>query len=537
MNKALQKLLDANQDKLNDPFIQGLLKIVKEQAELIEQLEVEIRRLKKQPPKPKIKPSRLENGSDSESDCEAGDGQGKQKKKRSKKATLPIDKEETIRVENVGLGWEFKGYKRLIVQDIKIERFNTLYILEAWRTPEGKYVYAQLPAQAQGGDFSSHLKSYIVYQYNHCHVTQPLLLEQLRAFGIDISSGQLSRILTEDKEGFHQEKEGLLSRGLALFPFIQSDDTGARHAGKNGYCTFVGNDYFSFFKSAASKSRINFLELLCGEAVSYLVNDAALEYMSAQNLADCYLSKLAAGSRRVFKDQASWLVHLESLSIRAHHAVRIATEGALIGNLLSLGINKDLAVLSDDAGQFNILRHALCWIHSDRNLQKLHCYSQEQEKQLEEILTKFWLLYKALKAYRQSPQSSQKDILRKQFDEICDTKTDWLALKQALQRLAANKEELLLVLEIPEIPLHNNTSERDIREYVKRRKISGSTRSDNGKKARDTFASLKKTCRKLDISFWEYLNDRISKTNSIPPLAEVMEQKFTTQQNRMPTAL
>ena len=87
----------------------------------------------------------------------------------------------------------------------------------------------------------------------------------------------------------------------------------------------------------------------------------------------------------------------------------------------------------------------------------------------------------------------------------------------------------MLVLEIPEIPLHNNTSERDIREYVKRRKISGSTRSDAGKKARDTFASLKKTCRKLGISFWDYLNDRISITNHIQPLAEVMTQKFINQ--------
>jgi hypothetical protein len=95
-----------------------------------------------------------------------------------------------------------------------------------------------------------------------------------------------------------------------------------------------------------------------------------------------------------------------------------------------------------------------------------------------------------------------------------------------------NKGELLLVLERPEIPLHNNLSERDIREYVKKRKISGSTRSDAGRRCRDTFASLKKTCRKNGISFWEYLLDRLRGTARIAPLATwIFEPVSPTMQN------
>ena len=85
-----------------------------------------------------------------------------------------------------------------------------------------------------------------------------------------------------------------------------------------------------------------------------------------------------------------------------------------------------------------------------------------------------------------------------------------------------NKAELLLVLERPEIPLHNNLSENDIREYVKRRKVSGSTRSELGRRCRDTFTSLKKTCRKLGVSFWDYLLDRLSKSQEIPPLQDLI---------------
>jgi len=112
-------------------------------------------------------------------------------------------------------------------------------------------------------------------------------------------------------------------------------------------------------------------------------------------------------------------------------------------------------------------------------------------------------------------------------DKLFTQKTGFITLDQALKRLYKNKSELLLVLYRPDIPLHNNLSENDIREYVKRRKISGSTRSGEGKKCRDTFTSLKKTCRKLGISFWEYLEDRVRKRNNIFPLAEIMRVKVS----------
>jgi hypothetical protein len=91
--------------------------------------------------------------------------------------------------------------------------------------------------------------------------------------------------------------------------------------------------------------------------------------------------------------------------------------------------------------------------------------------------------------------------------------------------MGRNKRELLLVLERPELPLHNNLSEGDIREYVKRRKISGGTRSDDGRRGRDTFASLKKTCRKLGVSFWQYLMDRIRRAGQIPTLPSLIEAR------------
>ncbi|VEN74869.1 conserved hypothetical protein [Candidatus Desulfarcum epimagneticum] len=132
-----------------------------------------------------------------------------------------------------------------------------------------------------------------------------------------------------------------------------------------------------------------------------------------------------------------------------------------------------------------------------------------------------------VKKYRLNPEKSQKRSLEKRFDEIFTRKTGFASLDLALKRLWRNKSELLLVLKRPDIPLHNNLSERDIREYVKKRKISGSTRSASGRRCRDTFTSLKKTCRKLDISFWDFLKDRLESRNKYPPLAEIVKFRMT----------
>lgn len=111
------------------------------------------------------------------------------------------------------------------------------------------------------------------------------------------------------------------------------------------------------------------------------------------------------------------------------------------------------------------------------------------------------------------------------FDKIFSTRTCYETLNQALTRISKNKAKLLLVLDRPEIPLHNNAADTDIREYVRKRIIRGSTRSHLGRRCRDTFASLKKTCRKLGVGFWEYLKDRVSGRNSIPWLPDLMRQR------------
>ena len=256
--------------------------------------------------------------------------------------------------------------------------------------------------------------------------------------------------------------------------------------------------------------------------IDYVIDDCAIKYMSAQKLPKQTLRKLVKVGEKVFADKVKWNKFLANSNIRDQRLVRIVTEGALLGSVLKHGINPDLAIVSDDAGQFNILLHGLCWIHAERVFAKLIGFTEADRQALEQTRTKIWELYDDLKAYKLNPNTDAKKSLDKRFDKICNTETSFASLNLALKRMKRNKSELLLVLRRPDLPLHNNLSERDIREYVKRRKISGGTRNENGRRCRDTFSSLKKTCRKLSVSFWDYINDRLQGQNLIPRLPDII---------------
>ncbi len=247
--------------------------------------------------------------------------------------------------------------------------------------------------------------------------------------------------------------------------------------------------------------------------------------MSDYKFPQSKLAQIASHNLTCFDTKAQWESFLKELDIVSDRHVRIATEGALLASVLEYGINPDLVIISDDAGQFKVFLHALCWIHAERALNKIVGFNDKQREAIEDIRTRFWDLYDQLKLFKQKPDEAKRVELSACFDNLFTTKTCSIILNLALKRIYENKSELLLVLERPDIPLHNNLSERDIREYVKKRKISGSTRSDVGRRCRDTFTSLKKTCRKLDVSFWKYLLDRVIDSHQIPLLGDLIRQR------------
>lgn len=508
------------------PLVRQLLDIIRQQQQTIEQLQAEIARLKNVPPRPTITPSKLET---SPKPTPPTPGKRPGSAKRPKNAQLTITHEQVVPLPHCPQGAVFKGYEDFIVQELILQPKVTRYRRERWLFPDGTYHVADLPDEIlPGSHFGPDLLTFILHQYHHQHVTQPLLLEQLRQLGIDISAGQLNRILTEGKDAFHQEKAELLPVGLACSSYVQTDDTTARHQGKNGFCTHVGNDLFAYFESTDSKSRLNFLQVLRGGHTDYVINDEAVAYWRRQKLPQALITTLGSVAT-AFADEEAWQTHLRQAGLGDERHVRIATEGALLGSLIAHGVSADLVVLSDGAGQFAILVHALCWIHAERPLGRLVPFNEAHRQHIETIRQHIWELYQRLKVYRQAPVEAERQALEKAFEALVGQRTGYPSIDGVLKEMASHRAELLRVLERPEIPLHNNLSESHIRDYVKKRKISGSTRSGLGRQARDTFASLKKTCRQLGVNFWEYVGDRVRGLGRVPRLAGLIRQKAEEQ--------
>ncbi len=519
---------------------QMLWQLLREREDLIAELKDEIARLKGEKARPKIKPSRLEPSGKSQLEAEAENDDSTDEKKEKKKRAGSAKRSKTKNLEihetkiiqpiiPIPEGSEFKGYQDYTVQELIIKPHNVRYRLAIWKTPTGETLRGELDPQLRCcGHFGPMLKTYILYQYYHCHVTQPLLLEQLREWEMDISTGQLNQIIVEGKEKYHQEKQEILRVGLSVSSYINTDDTGARHQGINSYCTHIGNEWFAWFETTPKKNRINFLELLRGEKTEYILSQEALSYMEQQKLPKNQRFKLSLSLNRIFKDKEEWFVYLNNMGIVKSSHVKKATEGALIGTIIKNGVSPKLGIISDGAGQFRLLEHGLCWVHAERLINKLIPLTQEHLRAIEKVQAQIWQFYQELKNYKNltaEEQEQEKARLSNRFEGIFSQSSCFEPLDLVLARLKRRKAELLKVLEKPELPLHNNASEQDIREFVKKRKISGSTRSEEGRRCRDTFASLKKTCRKLGVSFWNYLRDRVCNQNKIPALAQLIAEK------------
>jgi hypothetical protein len=495
------------------------------QQEEIQRLKDEIATLKGQKPRPKIPPSSLEGSQSKDRQNDKNKLSRGKHPRHQKTKKLEIHTRSRIKPKSVPEGAIFKGCQKFTIQDIILQPYNTIYELERWQLPDGTYLTGKLPQNIRG-HYGPQLISYILHQYYGCRVTEPLLFAQLKEIGVLISEGQLSNILIQGKESFHQEKNELLFAGIAATGQVKVDDTGARHQGHNGYSTIIGNEFFTYIVSTESKSRINFLKILHGTTPRYLINEDTADYIETLKPSNWLGGYLLLQARDRSMNQVEWERFLLAINIKSESDIKLITEGALFASLIETGIPRDLGVHGDDAGQFNVFVRSLCWIHEERHYRKLIPFDEATRKAIEQVRGEIWDLYKGLQEYKLAPSESLKLVLEQNFDNLFSKKkTISPTLNKQLAKTYEKKDELLRVLEKPETPLHNNGTETDAREMVVKRKVSGGTRSEEGQKCRDTFVSLKKTCCKLGITFLGYLEDRVNELYNIPMLAQVITSR------------
>jgi hypothetical protein len=507
------------------PLVLALIEIIRRQEAEIKALKDRIHKLEGNTQRPKIEPSRLLKPPREKSGKRGRKRPGSQK--RHKTDELVIHETLPLVLEGLPTGTQIEGYRNFVVQDLKVEAHNTLYRRAVYRLPDGGLQVAALPANVrERGHFGVALRQFILYQVHQTHVSHARLLEQLHEYGIDISAGQLNEILLTGHDALHAEKDALLPTAREVSGVLHTDDTSARHRGQNAVCTHFGNELFASFHTTDSKSRLNFLRLLCQPQERYSLNEEMLWCLEVSGASQTLLKRLSALPEASYLGREAFEKQLDRWKITTDAQRTLVCEAALYGTLMTECWYEDLGLVSDDAPQFKLLGfvHGLCWVHAERKVSRLIPLTPQQERAVESVRDQIWKFYERLKAYRAAPSEKQRARLAAEFDRLFQQRTGYPALNDALDLLYAKRDGLLAVLEHPHLPLHNNLSETDIREYARLRKVSGGTRSDLGRRCRDTFLSLKKTCRKLGVSFWQFLKDRLTGAGTIPPLSELMRE-------------
>jgi hypothetical protein len=486
----------------------------------------EVARLKGLPPRPptRAKPSGMERATEP-----PGPAGRRGKRRRGAKRDRDAVTAEVVAKATVPAGSRFKGYQDCLVRELRLSAEVVRYRCERWVTPAGETVLAPMPAGIVGG-FGPELRRFLLAAHIQGQVTTERLTALLNGIGVEISKRQVVRLLTARLDELVAEDRELLRAGLATARWITADDTAARHARQDGVTTQLGDDRFTAFRTGASKSREAFLSTLRAGLGGYVIGEAAFAYMRGRALAGPAIELLAAHPVKVFADESAWKAHLAALGIDrlavTPDPVRIATEGALWGAIRSQGLLAGTVIVSDDAGRFRVGEHALCWVHAERLVHELVPATAEQRRAVEVTRALIWWFYADLKVWKRDPCPRRAAALRARFDRIFTRRTGYVVLDRLLARLHRRKAELLRVLDRPEIPLHTNGSENDIRACVTKRKVSGGTMSDAGRTARDVLLGLMKTCSKLGISFLRYLGDRLRVPGVIPvpPLPDLVRQ-------------
>lgn len=365
-------------------------------------------------------------------------------------------------------------------------------------------------------------------QHFQGRVSQNRIHKILTDMGVDISEGQVSNIINSGHEEFHKEKEEARQAGIRKSSYQHVDDTGTRINGENGFTIATSNDYFCSYTTSFKKDRLSVINALTGaQGLKFLVDEIAIEYMKSKITASNMVNEIAKHKSEIIYDEEGFLKKIYEIlpNVSLRHVKYILEGGAIAAYRRELMGPASKILVCDDAAQFKaiIIIIALCWVHEIRHYKKLIPISKLHKESLEKFMDKLWHYYEQLVEYKKKPDElSKKDLIDK-FDNLFGTSTDYYAVNNRAKKTMKHKKYLLTVLDYPDVPLHNNTVETDIREKKIKMKISFCHRSKNGIKSSDTFLSLMHTCRKNGISFWRYLKDRIYKLFQIPPLSEIID--------------
>jgi hypothetical protein len=516
--------------------IRALLSLVEELAaenralrtELAE-VKDELARVKGGSGRPKIPPGKAGGSTDYSSEQERRPAP-KTWQKRGKQDRLRIDRTERLTVDPATLPADavFKGYETVVVQDLVLRTDTVAFEQEVWYSPSERRSYRARRPAGYEGTFGPHLKALAVTLAYAGGMSETKLLELIRSSGIVISAGTLSNLLTEGRAAFADEARAVLRAGLGSTPYQHLDDTTTRVDGDNWYCHILCNPLYTAYQTRPGKDRRTIVEVLRGgRPAAYRYDREAerhLAFLGLSASAQARVRTAIGRDQELDETQLAALLGgpLDRLGPRQQEQVREAL--AVAAYLADPDWPVVRTLVCDDAPQFRGITEelALCWIHEGRHYKQLTPWLPQSRAVVADILDRFWAYYRELLAYREHPTHEERARLDARFDALFGTTTGYADLDRRLALTRDKKPELLLVLQHPELPLHNNPAELGARQRVRKRDVSFGPRSPAGSAAWDTFMTLAATTRKLGLDFAAYLTDRFTRAGQIPSLADLI---------------
>jgi hypothetical protein len=361
-------------------------------------------------------------------------------------------------------------------------------------------------------------------------MSEPKVAERLRSGGVRISDGPVSNLLITDQAAFHTEKDAVDQAGLASSPWQHLDDTSTRVHGQNGYCHIVCPPLYTAYFTTPAKDRLTVIDVLTNSRPRrFVVNAEALGSVEASGLAAVRCRQLAQLADEVIRDEAQMPAlletHLPGLGPQQRKWSLDATAVAAYHADVEVPVVRLL--VCDDAPQFTCITEelALCWVHEGRHDKQLMPSIPYHQGLLEAFVQRFWAYYAQWLASRKQPTPEEARRLTAEFETLVATVTGYQALDERIAKTRAKQRCLLMVLAPPDIPLHNNPAELGARARVRKRDVSFGPRTHAGARAWDTFMTLAATATKLGVSFYHYIQDRISGTSQMPSLADLIGER------------
>lgn len=428
----------------------------------------------------------------------------------------------------------FLRWEPVVVQDLILRPENTCFLKAVFYSPSQHATYrAELP-KGYTGQYGPGVRTLALVLAYEGQMSHPAIHTLFTDVGLQISEGEVSALLTLGHARFHDEASRVALAGLRSSRWQHLDQTPTSVGGKEWACHVFGNPLYTAYRTLPKKERLSVLDALrAGKPRAFCIDGVALSYLEAAGVSQKGRRQVAALATLLAEgevwDEATFLAVLVEYLPGAGPQVRqrVLEAGLLAATLADPTLPFIDTLVCDDAPQFvGVSAHVmLCWVHEGRHYKKLCPYLAGHRKALEQFRKRFWEYYRELAAYREQPSAALAARLREAFDTLFETQTGYELLDERIRLTREKKEDLLRVLGHPELPLTNNPAELGARGRVRKREVSFGARGAAGVRAWDTFQTLCATARKLGISFYGWVHDRMSEGQEMPELSAVIEER------------